>query len=114
MIVEHFAAHFSVDQRWEGRGSFDYNNGTQNVSDRAATSWTVDLVKLSVLCLSWPPSGVGAIRRVASILGWCIRRPGPGGVVPAACDGGFVGAAREGGVFDLPLTGKWRLAYHSS
>ena len=32
-IVERFAAHFSVDQKWEGRGSFDYNNGSQVVND---------------------------------------------------------------------------------
>ena len=32
-IVERFAAHFSVDQKWEGRGSFDYDNGGQVVND---------------------------------------------------------------------------------
>jgi hypothetical protein len=37
-IVEQFAAHFSVDQRWEGRGSFDYNNGGQVVNDVPVTS----------------------------------------------------------------------------
>ena len=37
-IVEHFAAHFSVDQKWEGRGSFDYNNGSQVVNDVPVTS----------------------------------------------------------------------------
>jgi hypothetical protein len=37
-IVERFAAHFSVDQKWEGRGSFDYNNGSQVVNDVPVTS----------------------------------------------------------------------------
>ncbi len=37
-IVEHFAANFSVDERWEGRGSFDYNNGAQVVNDVPVTS----------------------------------------------------------------------------
>ena len=37
-IVEHFAAHFSVDQAWKGRGSFDYNNGGQVVNDVLVTS----------------------------------------------------------------------------
>jgi Domain of unknown function (DUF1842) len=37
-ILEHFAAHFSVDQKWEGRGSFDYNNGSQVVNDVPVTS----------------------------------------------------------------------------
>jgi Domain of unknown function (DUF1842) len=37
-IVEHFAAHFSVDQKWEGRGSFDYNNGGQVVNNVPVTS----------------------------------------------------------------------------
>jgi hypothetical protein len=37
-IVEHFAAHLSVDQSWEGRGSFDYNNGGQVVNDVPVTS----------------------------------------------------------------------------
>src|SRR5271170_6279031 len=37
-IVERFAAHFSVDQKWEGRGSFDYNNGAQVVNDVPVTS----------------------------------------------------------------------------
>jgi len=37
-IVENFAAHFSVDQKWEGRGSFDYSNGGQVVNDVPVTS----------------------------------------------------------------------------
>jgi hypothetical protein len=37
-ILEHFAAHFKVDQRWEGRGAFDYNNGAQVVNDVPVTS----------------------------------------------------------------------------
>jgi hypothetical protein len=37
-IVERFAAHFSVDQKWEGRGSFDYNNGAQVVNDVPVTT----------------------------------------------------------------------------
>jgi hypothetical protein len=37
-IVERFAAHFSVDRKWEGRGSFDYNNGGQVVNDVPVTS----------------------------------------------------------------------------
>jgi Domain of unknown function (DUF1842) len=38
IVLEHFAAHFSVDQKWEGRGSFDYNNGSQVVNDVPVTS----------------------------------------------------------------------------
>jgi hypothetical protein len=37
-IIERFAAHFSVDQKWEGRGSFEYNNGSQVVNDVPVTS----------------------------------------------------------------------------
>jgi hypothetical protein len=37
-ILERFAAHFSVDQKWEGRGSFDYNNGGQVVNNVPVTS----------------------------------------------------------------------------
>jgi hypothetical protein len=37
-ILERFAANFSVDQKWEGRGSFDYNNGAQVVNDVPVTS----------------------------------------------------------------------------
>ena len=37
-ILERFAAQFSVDQKWEGRGSFDYNNGAQVVNDVPVTS----------------------------------------------------------------------------
>ncbi len=38
IILEQFAAHFSVDQKWEGRGSFDYSNGSQVVNDVPVTS----------------------------------------------------------------------------
>jgi hypothetical protein len=33
VILEHFAANFATDQQWNGRGSFDYANGSQVVND---------------------------------------------------------------------------------
>ena len=33
IILENFAAHFSVDQQWDGAGSFDYGNGSQVVNN---------------------------------------------------------------------------------
>jgi Domain of unknown function (DUF1842)/Domain of unknown function (DUF1843) len=33
IILENFAAHFSVDPQWDGAGSFDYSNGSQVVNN---------------------------------------------------------------------------------
>ncbi len=38
IILEQFAAHFSVNPEWDGRGSFDYDNGSQVVNDVPVTS----------------------------------------------------------------------------
>jgi hypothetical protein len=38
IIVEQFSAHFSVNSQWDGRGSFEYRNGTQVVNDVPVTS----------------------------------------------------------------------------
>jgi hypothetical protein len=38
IILENFSAHFSVNQDWDGRGSFEYGNGAHVVNDVPVTS----------------------------------------------------------------------------